>query len=213
MPGTMSAGTMRRLASSMQSTSTGSLPDYGAQIVDPYRLLEDDLHGIYEDIRSELERNTNQPELNTIATYYFDGQGKALRPMVAILMAKAVAMISEMIHSASLIHDDVIDQSDFRRGKPSVNVLWNHKKVVTDLVQGEFMQLGSKETENERFAHYLTKTYRKTASLIANSVKAVALLSGADETTSELAFQYGRNLGLSFQLVDDLLDFVSSIQS
>ncbi|CAG9559677.1 unnamed protein product [Danaus chrysippus] len=287
--GTTVTGAARRLASSMQSTSTGSLPDYGTQMVDPYRLLEDDLNGIYEDIRSsnreslritrpwikELERNTNQPELNTIATYYFDGQGKALRPMVAILTAKAinyhvygensallpsqrqVAMISEMIHSASLIHDDVIDQSDFRRGKPSVNVLWNHKKVcigieclgnktncsiwvamagdfilavasmmiarlrsdevtlvlsqvVTDLVQGEFMQLGSKETENERFAHYLTKTYRKTASLFANSVKAVALLSGADEATCELAFQYGRNLGLSFQLVDDLLDFVSS---
>ncbi|XP_035438331.1 all trans-polyprenyl-diphosphate synthase PDSS1 [Spodoptera frugiperda] len=257
----VSSGLVRRLASSLQSTSTGSLPDYGTQIVDPYRLLEDDLNGIYEDIRSELERNTNQSELNTIATYYFDGQGKALRPMVAILMARAVnyhvygensallpsqrqvAMISEMIHSASLIHDDVIDQSDFRRGKPSVNVLWNHKKVamagdfilavasmmiarlrsddvtlvlsqvVTDLVQGEFMQLGSKETENERFAHYLTKTYRKTASLIANSVKAVALLSGADESTCELAFQYGRNLGLSFQLVDDLLDFVSSAQA
>jgi hypothetical protein len=47
-------------------------------------------------------------------------------------------------------------------------------QVVTDLVQGEFMQLGSKETENERFAHYLTKTYRKTASLIANSIKAVS---------------------------------------
>ncbi|CAG4993421.1 unnamed protein product [Parnassius apollo] len=259
--GPAAAGAVRRLASSLQSTSTGSLPDYGTQIVDPYRLLEDDLNGIYEDIRSELERNTNQAELNTIATYYFDGQGKALRPMVAILMARAVnyhvygensallpsqrqvAMISEMIHSASLIHDDVIDQSDFRRGKPSVNVLWNHKKVamagdfilavasmmiarlrsdevtlvlsqvVTDLVQGEFMQLGSKETENERFAHYLTKTYRKTASLIANSVKAVALLSGADEATCELAFQYGRNLGLSFQLVDDLLDFVSSAQA
>jgi decaprenyl-diphosphate synthase subunit 1 len=50
-------------------------------------------------------------------------------------------------------------------------------QVVTDLVQGEFMQLGSKETENERFAHYLTKTYRKTASLIANSIKAVSSVS------------------------------------
>ncbi|CAH1974155.1 unnamed protein product [Acanthoscelides obtectus] len=117
---------------------------------------------------------------------------------------REVAMISEMIHTASLVHDDVIDQSDFRRGKPSVNVKWNHKKVtmagdfilavasmmisrirnndvtlvlsqvVTDLVQGEFMQLGAKETENERFAHYLTKTYRKTASLKANSLKAVS---------------------------------------
>lgn len=241
--------------SSMQTQQPGSLPQYQ---VDPYRLLEDDLKDVYNEIRVELGRNTNQPELNTIATYYFDGQGKALRPMVAMLMARAVnyhlykenggllpsqrqvAMISEMIHSASLIHDDVIDQSDFRRGKPSVNVLWNHKKVamagdfilavvsmlisrlrnddvtltlsqvVTDLVQGEFMQLGSKETENERFAHYLTKTYRKTASLIANSVKATAMLGGASEEISEVAFQYGRNVGLAFQLVDDLLDFVSS---
>ncbi|KAG8313690.1 Decaprenyl-diphosphate synthase subunit 1 [Homalodisca vitripennis] len=90
------------------------------------------------------------------------------------------------------------------------NVTLTLSQVVTDLVQGEFMQLGSKETENERFAHYLTKTYRKTASLIANSVKAVAMLAGADEKTSEIAFQYGRNVGLAFQLVDDLLDFVSS---
>ncbi|XP_071453245.1 all trans-polyprenyl-diphosphate synthase PDSS1 [Hetaerina americana] len=230
--------------------------------VDPYRLLAEEMSTLFHDIRQELRKNTSKPELERISCYYFDGEGKALRPMVALLMARAinehvhrhrptvdrgllpaqrqVAMIAEMIHTASLIHDDVIDQSDFRRGKPSVNALWEQKKVamagdfilavasmmiarlrnndvtivlsqvVTDLVQGEFMQLGSKETENERFAHYLTKTYRKTASLIANSVKAVAMLSGADESMTELAFQYGRNLGLAFQLVDDLLDFVSS---
>ncbi|OAD53901.1 Decaprenyl-diphosphate synthase subunit 1 [Eufriesea mexicana] len=254
-----------RMMSSMQTQLPGSLHDYQ---VDPYRLLEDDLKDVYEDIREVLIRNTTQKELQTIATYYFDGKGKALRPMVAILMARAinyhkqrktldqcrsfrfsgllasqrqVAMISEMIHNASLIHDDVIDQPDFRRGKPSVNVVWSQKKVtmtgdyilavasimiaqlrnddvtltlsqvVTDLVQGEFMQLGSKETENERFAHYLTKTYRKTASLIANSLKAVTMLAGADDQLAELAFQYGRNVGLAFQLVDDLLDFVSSL--
>ncbi|XP_012283255.1 decaprenyl-diphosphate synthase subunit 1 isoform X2 [Orussus abietinus] len=239
--------------SSMQTQQPGSLPDCQ---VDPYRLLDDDLKEIYDDIREELAAKTTQDELKTIATYYFGGQGKALRPMVAILMARAinyhkerncllvkqrqVAMIVEMIHSASLIHDDVIDQSNFRRGKPSVNALWSQKKVamagdyilavasmmiarlrndevtialsqvVTDLVQGEFMQLGSKETENERFAHYLTKTYRKTASLIANSAKAVTILAGADDHLTEVAFQYGRNVGLAFQLVDDLLDFVSS---
>jgi len=176
--------------------------------------------------------------------------------MVSILMARAInyhlgkdglltsqrriAMICEIIHSASLMHDDVIDQSDIRRGKPSINAMWNQKKVtlagdfilgvvstmiarlrnddatlamsqaITDLVQGEFMQLGSKETENERFAHYLTKTYRKTASLIANSLKSVAMLAGADDQIVDVSFQYGRNLGLAFQLVDDLLDFVSS---
>ncbi|CAH1128690.1 unnamed protein product [Ceutorhynchus assimilis] len=246
--------TLRNYAT-MNTQQPGPMPDYQ---VDPYRLLEDDLKDVYSYIKNALRRNTYQEDLYEIATYYFDGNGKAIRPMVTILMARAinyhmyqenssllasqreVAMISEMIHTASLVHDDVIDQSDFRRGKPSVNVMWNHKKVtmagdfvlaiasmmiarlknndvtlvlsqvVSDLVQGEFMQLGSKETENERFAHYLTKTYRKTASLMANSIKSVSILAGADEQLSELSYQYGRNLGLGFQLVDDLLDFVSN---
>ncbi|KAG5312130.1 DPS1 synthase, partial [Acromyrmex insinuator] len=243
-----------RATSTMQTQMPGSLPDYQ---IDPYTLIEDDLKDIFVDIRTRLIKNTSLEELQPISTYYFDGQGKAVRPMFTILMARAInyhkgrndllysqrqiAMISEMIHNASLLHDDVIDQSDFRRGKPSVNVLWSQKKVVamtgnyvlsvacmmlseiqsddvtisisqliSDLVQGEFMQLGSKETENERFAHYLTKTYRKTASLIANCMKAVAILSNVDERTIEMAFQYGRNVGLAFQLVDDLLDFVAS---
>ncbi|XP_075145347.1 decaprenyl diphosphate synthase subunit 1 qless [Haematobia irritans] len=229
--------------------------------IDPYVIVDDDLKYFYEDIREALRQGTSQGELNTIASYYIDGQGKALRPMVTMLMSKAlnyhlnkesmqllnkqrkIAMFAEMVHSASLVHDDVIDQSDFRRGKPSVNALWNHKKVamagdyilsvgsiivsrlnkdevtivlsqnLRDLVQGEFMQLGSRETENERFAHYLTKTYRKTASLIANTLKATAVIADADEDVKELAFQYGRNVGLAFQLVDDMLDFVSSTET
>ncbi|XP_034486557.1 decaprenyl-diphosphate synthase subunit 1 [Drosophila innubila] len=228
--------------------------------IDPYIILDDELKYFYDDVRDLLQSGTSQPELDTIASYYFDGQGKALRPMVTMLMAKAInyhlnkeshqlvhkqrqiALFSEMVHSASLVHDDVIDQSDFRRGKPSVNALWNHKKVtmagdyilsiasimiarlrsddvtivlsqiLTDLVQGEFMQLGSRETENERFAHYLTKTYRKTASLIANALKATAVIAQADDNVAEVAFQYGRNIGLAFQLVDDMLDFVSSTE-
>ncbi|KAK3859078.1 hypothetical protein Pcinc_034771 [Petrolisthes cinctipes] len=83
-------------------------------------------------------------------------------------------------------------------------------QVLADLVQGEFMQLGSKENENERFAHYLKKTFKKTASLLAYSCKAVAILSGADEDVQEVAFQYGRNIGIAFQLVDDQLDFVAT---
>ena len=83
-------------------------------------------------------------------------------------------------------------------------------QVLLDLVQGEFMQMGSKEDENERFSHYIHKSFKKTASLIAYTCKAVALLSGANQGFQEAAFQYGRNLGIAFQLVDDLLDFVSS---
>uniref|UniRef100_A0A4W4E7A9 Prenyl (decaprenyl) diphosphate synthase, subunit 1 n=1 Tax=Electrophorus electricus TaxID=8005 RepID=A0A4W4E7A9_ELEEL len=186
--------------------------------------------------------------------YYFDGKGKALRPMIVVLMARAcnihshrtadllpaqrsIAMISEMIHTASLVHDDVIDGADTRRGKTTINEVWGERKailagdfilsaasmalarigntavvsvltqVIEDLVRGEFMQLGSKDSENERFRHYLEKTFKKTASLIANSCKAVSILVNSDPQVHEIAYQYGRNVGIAFQLVDDVLDF------
>ena len=222
--------------------------------VNPFKLVEQDLKTLYADIKRELW--TQKPELKEIASYYFDAQGKAFRPMIVVLIARAlnhhaggcsdllepqrvVAMVTEMIHTASLVHDDVIDMADTRRGKPSVNVIWGPKKailagdyilsrssqmlarlrneevihiisqVLLDLVQGEFMQMGSKESENERFSHYIHKSFKKTASLIAYTCKAVALLSGNGKQLEEAAFQYGRNLGIAFQLVDDLLDFVS----
>ncbi|XP_042204143.1 all trans-polyprenyl-diphosphate synthase PDSS1-like [Homarus americanus] len=220
----------------------------------PAALTDADLMHMFSDITKELQ---SQFELYEIAKYYFDGQGKAVRPMITVLMSRAinshlhnedrlfesqreVAKVAEMIHTASLVHDDVLDASDTRRGKPSVNSLYGQRKavmagdyilsvastmlarirneevivvlsqVLADLVQGEFMQLGSKENENERFAHYLKKTFKKTASLLAYSCKSVALLSGADENLQEVAFQYGRNVGIAFQLVDDMLDFVAS---
>ncbi|KAL3241428.1 hypothetical protein MRX96_002548 [Rhipicephalus microplus] len=230
----------------------GSLPETST---DPFELSKQDLADIYDAIKKELW--VSKPQLNEIASYYFDGQGKAFRPMICTLMARAVnihvhnrnvlldfqkkvALLCEMIHTASLVHDDVIDTSDTRRGKPSVNVLWGQKKailagdfvlsrtaqllakigsndvnsflsqVLVDLVQGEFMQLGSKEDEGERFSHYIQKTFKKTASLIAFACKSVSILGGGDHEIQEAAYQYGRNVGIAFQLVDDLLDFVSS---
>ena len=223
--------------------------------MDPFKLVQTDLDNLFIDIRKEL--NTVMPELHEISSYYFDGQGKAIRPLIIILTARAfnhhltgksellnaqkrVSLIIEMIHTASLIHDDVIDSADTRRGKPSVNVLWGQKKsifagdfvisrgsqmlarldnpvlitllseAIIDLVLGEFMQMGSKEGVEERFQHYIQKTFKKTASLIAYTCQAVAYLAGADDKLQEAAFEYGRNLGIAFQLVDDLLDFVSS---
>ncbi|XP_015183482.1 PREDICTED: decaprenyl-diphosphate synthase subunit 1 isoform X2 [Polistes dominula] len=240
--------------SSMQTIQPGSLPDYQ---IDPYRLVEDDIKLVYHQIRSILDRYSMQDELKKIAKYYFCGKGKAIRPTCIILMSRALnyhkdetttltnlqqslAMYVEMIHNASLLHDDMIDLADVRRGAPSANVLWNQQQVafagnyilvvatmllarhqhneititladiISDLVQGEMMQLGSKETENERFAHYLNKTFRKTASLIANSLKATAIATEMNEEIVELAYQYGRNIGIAFQLVDDFLDFVAS---
>ncbi|TDG97474.1 hypothetical protein EPR50_G00226390 [Perca flavescens] len=225
-----------------------------AKLKDPFTLAQKDLTNLYDDIRKELF--VSKEELKSLCDYYFDGKGKAIRPLIVVLMARAlnihsnrsgdlipgqrhVAMITEMIHTASLVHDDVIDGSDKRRGKSTINEVWGEKKailagdfilsvasmamarignntvvkvfaqVIEDLVRGEFMQLGSKENENERFKHYLEKTFKKTASLIANSCKAVSVLVNSDPEVHEIAYQYGRNVGIAFQLVDDVLDFTS----
>ncbi|XP_072364544.1 all trans-polyprenyl-diphosphate synthase PDSS1-like isoform X2 [Scyliorhinus torazame] len=223
------------------------------QYKNPYTLAQEDLKNLYDEIRRLLAVSS---DLKDICDYYFDGKGKAFRPMIAVLMAKAcnlhhsksrkllksqhsIGMIVEMIHTASLVHDDVIDGSDTRRGKVTVNKIWGERKAILagdfvlsaasvalarlgnntvvsiftraieDLVRGEFMQLGSKENENERFVHYLEKTFKKTASLIANSCKAVSILGNCDPDVQEIAYQYGRNVGIAFQLVDDVLDFTS----
>ncbi|XP_071941263.1 all trans-polyprenyl-diphosphate synthase PDSS1-like [Antedon mediterranea] len=221
-------------------------------------LSKEDLSLLCSHIQKELK--TPVDELRTISRYHFDGEGKAFRPMLVILMSKAcntsqsnqghrktildsqyrLAMITEMIHTASLIHDDVIDASPTRRSKPTVCKIWGEKKailagdyvlsvasgllarlrneevivvlsqVIEDLVRGEFMQLGSKEDKNERFHHYLLKTYKKTASLIANSCKAAAILGDNPPEVCDVAYSFGRNIGMAFQLIDDVLDFESS---
>ncbi|XP_038654106.1 decaprenyl-diphosphate synthase subunit 1 isoform X2 [Scyliorhinus canicula] len=225
------------------------------QYKNPYTLAQEDLKNLYDEIRRLLAVSS---DLKDICDYYFDGKGKAFRPMIVVLMAKAcnlhhcksrkllksqhsIGMIVEMIHTASLVHDDVIDGSDTRRGKITVNKIWGERKAILagdfvlsaasvalarlgnntvvsiftraieDLVRGEFMQLGSKENENERFVHYLEKTFKKTASLIANSCKAVSILGNCDQDVQEIAYQYGRNVGIAFQLVDDVLDFTSCV--
>ncbi|XP_046446352.1 all trans-polyprenyl-diphosphate synthase PDSS1-like [Daphnia pulex] len=219
-------------------------------------VIRQDLTGLYNGIRESLSET--QATLVPIAQYYFDGEGKAIRPVITMLMAKAinyhinensqnvvekqkkVAQIVEMIHTASLVHDDMIDAADSRRNKSSVNKVWgprksivagdyvfgrsiemcaaieNHEvynlitKIVSELVSGELMQLDGSANAEERFEHYLEKTFKKTASLIANSCQAVSVLAGASSATQTSAFQFGRQLGMAFQLVDDLLDFVST---
>uniref|UniRef100_A0A2K5Y7Q3 Decaprenyl diphosphate synthase subunit 1 n=1 Tax=Mandrillus leucophaeus TaxID=9568 RepID=A0A2K5Y7Q3_MANLE len=184
----------------------------------PYTKTHSDLKGLYEDIRKEL---LTGPELKEMSEYYSDVKGKAFRPIIMVLMAQAcntsqcaTALIAEMIHTASLVHDDIIDDASSRREKHTKAVLAGDlilsvvsialaqignttvisilTQVIEDLVCGEFLQLGSKENENERFAHYLEKTFKTTASLIANSCKAVSVLGCPDPV-----------------LIDDVLDFTS----
>ncbi|CAF1507768.1 unnamed protein product, partial [Adineta steineri] len=137
---------------------------------------------------------------------------------------RCIATLGEMIHTASLIHDDVVDSSDRRRGKPAAAIKWGPKKavlagdyilgissvmlarigncevisllsrVIQDLVRGEFMQLSTKESDAEQFQDYLNKTFCKTASLFANTCKAVALLgnipSNNIKQSADLAYDF-----------------------
>ncbi|KAJ3254818.1 coq1 putative hexaprenyl diphosphate synthase [Boothiomyces macroporosus] len=171
---------------------------------------------------------------------------------------RRLAEITEMIHTASLLHDDVIDLSLTRRGANTANHEFGNKMailagdfllarasvalarlrnlqvvellatVISNLVEGEFMQLRNNSSNplqkfnqqlppvfvNEQlenspdFQYYIEKTYMKTASLIAKSCQAATILGGCDEAITDAAYSYGRNLGLAFQLVDDMLDFV-----
>ncbi|KAL2194812.1 isoprenoid synthase domain-containing protein [Corynascus similis CBS 632.67] len=160
---------------------------------------------------------------------------------------RRLAEITELIHTASLLHDDVIDHSVSRRGAPSANLEFGNKMavlagdfllgrasvalarlrhaeviellatVIANLVEGEFMQLKNTARDEtnpqwseDTLTYYLQKTYLKTASLISKSCRAAALLGGADAQTVDAAYSYGKNLGLAFQLVDDMLDYTRS---
>ena len=140
--------------------------------------------------------------------------------------------VVEMIHAASLLHDDVIDDSDTRRGQASVNALYDNKtaimfgdilysKAFTELTQmdkriaykianavtllsvGELLDVELTKTFNKSYAKYLDMIYKKTASLIEASAASAAILAGLDEKKYAL---YGKNLGLAFQMIDDILD-------
>lgn len=147
-----------------------------------------------------------------------------------------------MIHVASLIHDDVLDEADTRRGGKAVHTMYTNKVAVLAgdyllarasvllarlqhfqvvevmasaldaLVQGEIMQARSKKEELTDINYYLRKSYFKTASLICNSCKSSALLSGFEESHEYTiaAEQFGYHLGMAYQIVDDILDFTGA---
>jgi hexaprenyl-diphosphate synthase len=160
---------------------------------------------------------------------------------------RRLAEITELIHTASLLHDDVIDHSVARRGAPSANIEFGNKMavlagdfllgrasvalarlrdpevtellatVIANLVEGEFMQLKNTARDEKNPAwtedtvtYYLQKTYLKSASLISKSCRAAAVLGGCEERVVEASYQYGKNLGMAFQLVDDMLDYTVS---
>jgi all-trans-nonaprenyl-diphosphate synthase len=193
------------------------------------------------------------PILFAAAEHLFGAGGKRIRPAIVLLLARAtlpgqeitakhrrLAEITEMIHTASLVHDDVVDEASVRRGVPTVHSSFGNRiavlagdflfaqsswylanldnlqvvkllsQVIMDLAEGEIQQGLNRFDTNLTISAYLDKSYFKTASLIANSSKSVGVLSNLPEPASNQLYAYGRHLGLAFQIVDDILDFTSS---
>jgi octaprenyl-diphosphate synthase len=182
-----------------------------------------------------------------LAAYLIDGGGKRIRPMITLAAAHALgrsgeptqklAAAVEFIHSATLLHDDVVDESDLRRGRQSAHRVWGQPASVlvgdflfarsfnlmveagdlaildvlarasSVIAEGEVLQLTSAGDSDATLDHYMAIISAKTAALFAAAARAGAMSAGATPELAQAFDAYGKNLGLAFQLVDDALDY------
>ncbi|WP_009544842.1 solanesyl diphosphate synthase [Crocosphaera subtropica] len=212
--------------------------------------VEDDLRLLTDNLKRLV--GARHPILGAAAEHLFDAGGKRIRPAIVLLVSRAtmldsditprhrrLAEITEMIHTASLVHDDVVDEAALRRNVPTVNSLFDNRiavlagdflfaqsswylanldnlevvkllsEVIRDFAEGEIFQGINRFDTSLTLDAYLDKSYYKTASLIANSAKSAAILSDSSTEVIDSLYAYGRYLGLAFQIVDDILDFTS----
>jgi octaprenyl-diphosphate synthase len=187
--------------------------------------------------------------INRIAEHIIGGGGKRLRPMLVLLAARAaeyrgqdhvlLAAVVEFIHTATLLHDDVVDESELRRGRQTANALWGNAasvlvgdflysrsfqmmveaddmrvmRILADttnrIAEGEVLQLLNVRNPDVDEAAYLRVIERKTAVLFAAAARLGGLLGGLPPAQEEALAHYGLQLGFAFQIADDVLDYVS----
>ncbi|MEL1263713.1 polyprenyl synthetase family protein [Pseudoxanthomonas putridarboris] len=187
--------------------------------------------------------------INQIADHIVSAGGKRLRPMLVVLAGQAcgpvradhhqLAAIVEFIHTSTLLHDDVVDESDLRRGRSTANALWGNApsvlvgdflysrsfqlmveldrmdvmRLLADttnrIAEGEVLQLLHVHNPDTDEAAYLRVIERKTAVLFAAGTQLGALASGADAATQRKLYDYGMHLGYAFQIADDVLDYTA----
>lgn len=215
-----------------------------------FELVRADLQLVEEEFGRQTVSSVGS--ITEIGQYLQVSGGKRLRPALVLLSSKLcgyegpsairLGAVVELIHTATLVHDDVIDRADIRRGRPSTNSRWgNHMSVLAGdwlymqafkvaleernfkildllvgltqvMVEGELLQLARLGKMDISEEDYLEMTYRKTACLFSACLRLGALLAGrSDEEELQLG-AYGTNLGLAFQLIDDVLDFSSSAE-
>jgi octaprenyl-diphosphate synthase len=214
---------------------------------DVFDLLREDLVAVEQELGRDAASGVST--ITEIAEYLREGGGKRIRPSLLLLAAHQLGYsgkgairlgsVVEMVHTATLVHDDIIDGADTRRGRPSANTRWGNEKCVLagdwlymqafrvaldehslrildlligltqQMVEGELLQiqkLGKAVSE----AEYYDLIYRKTACLFSVSMRLGAVLAGAVETDEEGLANFGRTVGLAFQIVDDVLDLTAT---
>ena len=242
------------LANSIQELATGMNDGTRVSIQDIKAPVEMDMNVCRQNLVDVVGKR--HPLLRAAADQIFSAGGKRLRPLIVLLVARAtysmhgmdditerhrrLAEITEMIHTASLVHDDVLDECDTRRGKATVNSMYGSRvavlvgdflfaqsswylanldnleviklisQVIADFADGEISHAASLFDASVTLDKYLEKSFYKTASLIAASCRGAAVFSECSEEEKKAMYEYGKHLGLAFQVVDDILDFTQS---
>ena len=211
-------------------------------------VVKQDFKAVDDLIRANL--NSEVPMVEEIAAYLIEAGGKRLRPLLVLLCAKAcgyqghhhvkLAAVIEFLHTAMLLHDDVVDESDLRRGRETVNAAWGNapsvlvgdflhsrafemmvnignvrvmqilSRATNVIAEGEVQQLSFIRNPATTEVEYMEIISRKTAMLFQAAAHAGAVLAGADEKTEHALRDYGLHLGIAFQMVDDQLDYLGT---
>jgi octaprenyl-diphosphate synthase len=215
-----------------------------------YALLADDMRAVGRVIGDRLQSSIWM--INELGRYIVDSGGKRLRPMVLLLSARAfgyqathhipLAAVIEFIHTATLLHDDVVDASELRRGRPTANSLWGNEasvlvgdflysrafqmmvgvsnmrvmQILADatntIAEGEVLQLLNCHDATTTEEQYLEVIHYKTAKLFEAAAQLGAVLNRCSEQQELAMACYGMYLGTAYQLIDDVLDFRSSVK-
>jgi len=207
--------------------------------------LKQSLKAVDEEIIYRLDKSI--PLINDIGQHLINASGKRIRPLLTLAMAAHLNDISrkpiilaaavEFIHTATLLHDDVVDESNLRRGKKTANIIWGNEfsvlagdflfaqsfelMVETEslealsslatasckITQGEFQQMQIANKPDTSIKDYFDVIGKKTAELFGASCESGIIVAGGNKNLQKAAYDYGYNLGLAFQVIDDLMDF------
>ncbi|KGP93133.1 heptaprenyl diphosphate synthase [Pontibacillus chungwhensis BH030062] len=213
-----------------------------------YPYLKQDIDKIEKTLNTTIQ--ADHSILREASTQLLQAGGKRIRPVFVLLAAKFgnydierikhVAVALELIHMASLVHDDVIDDAELRRGEQTIKAKWDNRvamysgdyifaraieslsnlenvkahqilsKTIVEVCVGEIEQIKDKFDWEQNLRTYLRRIKRKTALLIAVSCRLGAVAAGANESVERALFKYGYYVGMSYQVIDDVLDFTAT---